>query len=246
MWRRRAHGRERLFGNLANDAAGIAGREDAVRHVARDDAAGADHGAVADAHARQDDRAAADPHVGPDVDRLAEFLAAAQLRVERVHRRIDLHRRPEQRKAADTHAAHVEDDAVEVEEDALAKLDVCAVVAEEGRLHPHRLAAAAEQLAQEAPPFVLLPFARGVQVLAEIARALASRDQLEIERIVEVAGQHLVALGHEDLSSVASTRDAMRRDAKSQPVGYNWGSLPPDGPVAQLGARLNGIQEVTG
>ena len=54
-------------------------------------------------HARQDDRAAADPDVGADLDRLAELLLAAQLRVHRVHRRVDLHRRAEQREVADAH-----------------------------------------------------------------------------------------------------------------------------------------------
>ena len=55
---------------------------------------------------------------------------------------VDLDGRTEQREVADAHRAHVEDDAVEVEEDALAEQDVRAVVAEEGRLHPDFTAAA--------------------------------------------------------------------------------------------------------
>jgi hypothetical protein len=59
---------------------------------------------------------------------------------------------------------HVEDDAVEVEEHPFAQLDVRAVVAEERRLHPHRLAAPAEQLI--------------------------------VERVIQLAREHLFAFGH--------------------------------------------------
>jgi hypothetical protein len=59
---------------VANHAARVAGCERTFRHVARDDAAGADHRPRADAHTGQDQRAAADPDVGTDLDRLAEFL----------------------------------------------------------------------------------------------------------------------------------------------------------------------------
>ena len=72
-------------------------------------------------------------------------------RVHRVHRRIDLHRRTEQREAADAYAADIEHHAVEIEEHTLAELDVGAIVAEEWRLHPHAVAAPAEELAQDSP-----------------------------------------------------------------------------------------------
>ena len=67
---------------------------------------------------------------------------------------VDLHRRAEEREVADRDRADVEHDAVEVEEDALAELDVRAVVAEERRLHPDAVAAAAEELLQDAPPLI--------------------------------------------------------------------------------------------
>ena len=119
---------------------------------------------------------------------------ATQPGVERVHRRVDLHCRAEEREAADTHRAHVQDDAVEVEEDALPELDVRAVVAEERRLHPHGVAAAAEQLAQDSPPLLLLCLARGVQRLTEVACTFAGRGQLRIQRVVQLSREHLLAL----------------------------------------------------
>src|SRR3712207_8745990 len=54
-------------------------------------------------------------------------------------RSVDLHRWTEEGVVPDPHAADVEHDAVEVEEHPLAELDVRAVVAEERRLHPHRM-----------------------------------------------------------------------------------------------------------
>ena len=128
-----------------------------------------------DPDARQDERRAADPYVRSDFDGLAVLLTSPQLGVHRVHGREDLHARPEERVVADPHVADVEHDAVEVEEHPLAELDVRPVVAEERRLHPDRVAASAEQLAQDGPARVGLAFARGVQGLAQVAGASASR-----------------------------------------------------------------------
>src|SRR5690606_27654202 len=107
--------------------------------VASHHAPGADHAARADAHSGVHDRAAAYPYIRPYLHRLAELLSPARLRVERMHGRVDLHGRTEHRVLADAHRAYVEHDAVEVEEDPLAQLDVRAVVAVERRLHPHCL-----------------------------------------------------------------------------------------------------------
>jgi CHAT domain len=51
-------------------------------------------------------------------------------------RQRDLHCRPEKTEAAYVHWTDVQHDAVEVEEHPLAQLDVRAIVAEKGRLHP--------------------------------------------------------------------------------------------------------------
>ena len=143
------------------------------------------------------DRAAAHPDVRSDVDRLAEFFAAPLLRVERVQRRVDLHRRSKQGEVADPHRTDVQDNAVEIEEHPLAELDIRTVVAIERRLHPHAVAALTEQVAQHAATFRLLRLARGVELLTEITRPGTRRQQLGIERVVHFARQHLLALsGH--------------------------------------------------
>src|SRR4051812_39967033 len=76
---------------LPDDPAWIAGRESALGNVARDDAAGADHGARSDADPGKYQRATTDPDIRANLDRLAELLLPAQLVVERVQRRKNLH-----------------------------------------------------------------------------------------------------------------------------------------------------------
>src|SRR6185312_3309586 len=125
-----------LFAKLADDAARVAGGEHARRDVAGDDAAGADHRFGADRYAGADNRAAADPYIRTDRDRLGVFLRPPQLGVQRMGRRVELHRGAEHREVADRHGADVEDHAVEVEEDAVAEVDVGSIIAEEGRLNP--------------------------------------------------------------------------------------------------------------
>ena len=56
----------------------------------------------------------------------------------------------EQRVRADADRADIQDDAIEVEEDTLAELDVGAVVTEERRLHPDAFAALGKQVAENA------------------------------------------------------------------------------------------------
>lgn len=58
-----------LLGNRADHAAGVPRREDIVRDVASDDAAGADHAPRSNHYPGENDRAAADPHIGADRDR---------------------------------------------------------------------------------------------------------------------------------------------------------------------------------
>src|SRR4051812_3627076 len=102
--------------DVADDPARIPGRKDSVWDIASDNASGTDDGARSDAHTRKDDRASADPDVRADVDRLPEFCAAAELGIEWMHRRVDLHRRAEQREVSDPNRAHVQNDTVEIEE----------------------------------------------------------------------------------------------------------------------------------
>src|SRR5205823_14246200 len=136
----------------------------------------------------ENDRAAAHPDARSGVDRLAEFFSAPLLRVQRMERRVDLHRRSEQGEVADPHRTDVQDNAVEIEEHPLAEFDVQSVVAVERRLHPHRIATPAKQFAQNAAAALALRLARGIEVLAEITCARTRRDELRIEWVVHLAG----------------------------------------------------------
>ena len=65
---------------------------------------------------------------------------------------------------------------------------------------------AAEELLKQAAPFVVLRLARLVQRAAKIARPFARRGELRIERVVQLAGQHLFALGTQYVNPAASSR----------------------------------------
>ena len=138
-------------------------------------------------------RTAADPHVGSDLNRLAELLMAAQLGFERVSGRVNLHGRTELYVVPDPDLAHVQYDAVEIEKTCFAKQDVGPVVTEERRLKPNVVAAVAEQFAKDASAFILLGLASGVEVLAQISRPVSGAGQFGIARVVQLPRQHLRA-----------------------------------------------------
>jgi hypothetical protein len=118
--------------------------------------------------------------------------------------RVDLHRWSEEREVANPHETHVEHDAVEIEEHPLAEFDVNPVVAKKRRLHPHRVAALAEQVAQNATTLCFVHLARGIELLAEITCPLPSGNELGVERVVHLAREHLLAFsGHEQNVSPA-------------------------------------------
>src|SRR5262245_14740105 len=100
---------------------------------------------------------------------------------------VDLHGGAEERVIADGDEADVEHDAVEVEEALFAEADVRAVVAEEGRLHPYIVAAGTEERSEDFAAAGLVGFARGVEVLAKVAGAVARDYELWVEWIVELA-----------------------------------------------------------
>ena len=62
--------------------------------------------------------------------------------------RVNLNGWTKERKIAYPHLANVEYDAVEVEVDPSAEIDVAAIITIERRLHPDRITAAAKQLNQ--------------------------------------------------------------------------------------------------
>lgn len=184
-----------LIGDRTNHPAGVAGCKHALGEVPRYDASRADHSPGADAYARANDSPAPDPHVRPDLDGLTILLLAAKLRVERMGGRVDLHRRAEQDVVPDVGLADVQYDAVEVEEALRPQMDVRAVIAVERRLHPHVLAAAAEEIPQEAPPLLLLTFAGRIEILTQAPRTASRLHQLRVVRVVQLAAQHFLSLG---------------------------------------------------
>lgn len=97
----------------------------------------------------------------------------------------------------------------------LGDLDVLGEVIER-RLHPHAVAALAEQVAQNAPMFDFLRLARRVELLTQITSSRTSCHQLRIERVVHLAGQHLLAFdGHPrtvSCRSVACSQTVPQRD----------------------------------
>src|SRR6185312_6497021 len=114
--------------------------------------------------------------------------------IEWMHRRQYLNGWPEKSVVADCNPANVQHNAIEVEEHPLAKLDVGAVIAIEGRLHPDRLPAFSKKLRTKKPAYVLIPFAGSIQHLAQVARAISGRYQFRVQSVIKLACQHLVAL----------------------------------------------------
>ena len=128
----------------------VADYGDAWGDVVGDHAASSDDGVVADGDAGENDGASADPDVASDADRLAGFeVGAAGFGVTGVVGSVDLDGRADLSAVADLDGIDVEEDAVEVEEDAGAEMDVVAVVAEEGRADGGVFAAGGEDFAEE-------------------------------------------------------------------------------------------------
>ncbi len=109
-----------------------------------------------------------------------------------MRRGVNLHRRTEEREVADADAAHVKDNAVEIEEHALAEEDVRPVIAEERRLHPDGVATVTEQFHQDAATLFGVFFVGGVQFLAEVAGKFPRRGERRVERVVQFPRQHLL------------------------------------------------------
>ena len=98
--------------------------------------------------------------------------------------RQDLYARTEQSVVSDSYFANVQHYAVEVKEDPSSKIDVRAVVAIEGWLHPDGITAGAEQTRQQASSEFLLRLTCLIQGLAQISGAFSGQDKIRIERIV--------------------------------------------------------------
>ena len=121
----------------ASHSARISSHNNSGWHVLRHDAASTDDAAITDRDAGTDDRLAADPNIVADRDRLAEFLSSPLLRVQRMRGGIDVNAGSEKDVAPDPHFANVQDHAIEVEVDLLAKINIGPVVTAKGWFQPN-------------------------------------------------------------------------------------------------------------
>ena len=168
--------RSLLLGQLTDSSTWVAHGKNILGYISRYDAPGTDDASRTDFHAWADDRPSADPHIRTNLDRFTELLLTAQLGIERMRRRIDLHGRSDQRVISDRYLAYVEHDAVEVEKALLPKQDIRAVVTVEWRLHPDVVASRREQFPQNPPAVVVLSFARSIELLAQVPRPSTGAD----------------------------------------------------------------------
>lgn len=98
-----------------------------------DDAAGTDYGIVANTHTGKQDGAAADPGIAADIDWTPELQPSlARRRIARVGGGVDLHCGTDLRPIADHDRNHVENDAIEIEEDVRSNPDIVAVITVKG------------------------------------------------------------------------------------------------------------------
>src|SRR4051812_16307251 len=207
--------------DLANDAAGVADRDDSGWDVLRDDAARPDHARASDRHARKDDGTAPEPDIVLDRDSCTELASGgALLGVERVVRGQELHGRCHLHAIADRHRHDIQDHAVEVHEDVVADRDVVAVVAEERWADVTVLANRSEQLLQHGGIRVRVVFAQRLFAAGTVG------NQLRIAGDVQLARDHLLLFGARQLrrcsiacSSLSMTGPSCRRiRRRSQPV----------------------------
>src|SRR6185437_2919696 len=144
------------------------------------------------------------------------FLAAALGGVERMERSEDLDPGAELAVVADDDLANIKDDAVEVEEDLLAKFNVAAVIAEEWRLHPERVSAFGKDLLQQVTAQIPVAFAGRIQGLAKVAGPVSRLDQLGVERVVKLARKHLFKFAaHGRPGDISGSGGVARRRSRS-------------------------------
>src|SRR5690606_2227361 len=157
----------------ADHAAGITRGDDALRDVAGADAAGTDGGAIADGDAAKDNSAGADPAVLANGDRPVDAVGAgapaglgidadALGGIDGMPRRQELHPGPDRTAIADADVGPVEEDAVEIDEDVVADMDVPAVLEGERR-EDHAAADAAQHLSEHRPTRLHLARGRGIE-----------------------------------------------------------------------------------
>src|SRR5438093_507370 len=177
----------RLSSEAADDPRRVAGDDAVRRHVARDDAAGADDAAIADRYVWQHDRPAAEPDGVADADRTGCFPPGdTQSAVERVGPGIKLHRRAHLQIVADLDQGAIEKDTVVVDEGVLADADVVPVIAVKARLDVGAVVDRAKQLAQQCLAARRVVRRRRVVAREHTLSATALGDQLGVAGAIKL------------------------------------------------------------
>ena len=199
------------------DACGVPAHDDAVGHVRRDDGTGGDNRVVADSDTGIENRPPAEPDVVADGDGRTVLRAGSPLsRVDRVGGGVDVDTRSEVAVPADRYPTHVQHDAVEVRVEALANVDVVAVVAPERRFHVALVAERAEQVVQKRAPPVAILDGRSVVPPGEITRTLPVGHEFGVVGIVPLPVQHtlLFAAHTPELSATPNILAERRTDGR--------------------------------
>lgn len=180
-----------IVGRFAQGPDGVAGYGPAGGYVAGDDGAGADDGVVSYGDAGQDDGAATDPDVLADGDGPGAFKAgAAGVGVARMVCSVDLDGWANLGAVADVDGHDVEEDAVEVEEDVAAEVDVVAVVTEERWADCGGGPDGCEKGLEKGAAMVRVGC--GVEAEEDGFGGLAVGDEFGIHGVIEDAGEHLL------------------------------------------------------
>jgi len=124
---------------------------------------------------------------------------------------------------ANLNFAYIENDAIEVEEYALTKLNVDAIVAEEGWLHPNGVTTCPEYFLAQVATKRFIFIAGSVEFLTQCTGATSGRDELGIKRIIELTCEHLFPFGcHRFLLAAAAPPHFIRRKAGRK---FKWLSI---------------------
>jgi hypothetical protein len=134
---------------LALDSRGVSDNCRSCRDIAGNDRTRPDDRIVADGNSWKDHGASADPDVRADANRAPIFkICQSNCRVTRMVGSIDLDGRPNLGAVTDGDRSNVQKHTVEVEEDALAEMDVVSIVDEEGGTYDAAVADRTEELLQ--------------------------------------------------------------------------------------------------
>lgn len=176
---------------------GIAHGDGVSGNITDDNRTGTNRCAVADGDAGQHRHAASYPHVVADPYGARPLHAGvALLWIGGVTSRQQTHVGPDEHIVADRYLGLIENDEIEIGEEAVAHLDVAAIVAIERRVDDRTLTATAQHLAQSR---LALLKAGGLNLIVAPHAVFIGKQTFQHHRVVAVVGlsaQHFFPFGH--------------------------------------------------